>query len=62
MASHHSNGGISQLWQLPLFLLSIALFAYAAYLFIDPHAGPTIDQKIDVARKLLKADRPEPAV
>jgi tetratricopeptide (TPR) repeat protein len=62
MASHRSHGGISELWQLPLFLLSISLFAYAAYLFIDPHAGPTIDQKIDVARQLLKADRPEAAV
>lgn len=62
MASHRTSGGISQLWQLPLFLLSIALFAYAAYLFIDPHAGPTIDQKIDVARKMLKDERPEAAV
>ncbi len=62
MASHRLHGGISELWQLPLFLLSIALFAYAAYLFIDPHAGPTIDQKIDVARQLLRDDRPEAAV
>src|SRR5271156_6011167 len=62
MASHRSHGGISELWQLPLFLLSIGLFAYAAYLFIDPHAGPTIDQKIDVGRQLLKDDRPEAAV
>ena len=62
MASRHQHGGISQLWQLPLFLLSIALFVYAAYLFIDPHAGPTIDQKIDVARKMLKDERPEAAV
>jgi tetratricopeptide (TPR) repeat protein len=72
MASHRSGvaasnsrvtgAGISQLWQLPLFLLSIGLFAYAAYLFIDPHGGPTIDQKIDIARKLLKDERPEAAV
>jgi len=62
MASNRLHGGISELWQLPLFLLSIGLFAYAAYLFIDPHAGPTIDQKIDVARDLLKNDRPDVAV
>ncbi len=60
--SRHYSGGISQLWQLPLFLLSMGLFAYAAYLFIDPHAGPTVDAKIDVARKLLREERPEPAV
>jgi tetratricopeptide (TPR) repeat protein len=40
----------------------MALFAYAAYLFIDPHAGPTIDAKIDLARKLLKDERPEKAI
>ncbi len=62
MASHRANGGISQLWQLPLFLLSVGLFAYAAYLFIDPKAGPTIDQKIDVARKMIKDERLEAAV
>jgi tetratricopeptide (TPR) repeat protein len=61
-SSYRSHGGISELWQLPLFLLSVGLFAYAAYLFIDPHGGPTIDQKIDVARQLLKDERPEAAV
>ncbi len=62
MASRHSSGGLSQLWQLPLFLLSLALFAYAAYLFIDPQPGLTIDQKIDVAKQLLKDERPEAAI
>lgn len=62
MASHRAIGGFSQLWQLPLFLLSLGLFTFAAYLFIDPHGAPTIDQKIDVVRKLLKDERPEAAV
>jgi tetratricopeptide (TPR) repeat protein len=61
-AARAYQGGISHLWQVPLFLISLGLFAYAAYLFIDPHAGPTIDAKIDVARKLLKDERPEAAV
>jgi tetratricopeptide (TPR) repeat protein len=60
--SRPSHGGISDLWQLPLFLLSIGLFSYAAYLFIDPHAGPTIDQKIDVAVKFSKDERFEAAI
>jgi tetratricopeptide (TPR) repeat protein len=62
MASRHSNGGLSQLWQLPLLLLSLSLFSYAAYIFIDPKPGLSIDQKIDVARQLLKDERPEAAI
>jgi tetratricopeptide (TPR) repeat protein len=64
-ASNRSAGPgarLGRLWQLPLFLLSLALFGYAAYLFIDPKPGLTIDQKIDVARTLLKYDRPEAAI
>ena len=53
---------IAGLWQVPLLLLAVGLFAFAAYLFIDPHAGPSIDQKFDAARGLLKAERPEAAI
>ncbi len=52
----------SQLWQLPLFILSIALFVYAGYLFINPGPGATIDQKIAVARSYLQQDRPDAAL
>ncbi|HEX4054048.1 MAG TPA: tetratricopeptide repeat protein [Tepidisphaeraceae bacterium] len=52
----------SQLWQLPLFILSIALFVYAGYLFISPGPGATIDQKIAVAQDYLKQDRPNAAL
>jgi tetratricopeptide (TPR) repeat protein len=54
--------GLGQLWQVPLLVVALGLFGFAAYLFIDPHAGPTIDQKIDVARKMLKSERPEAAI
>ena len=53
---------LGQLWQVPLLAVALGLFGYAAYLFIDPKAGPTIDQKIDVARTLLKDERPEAAI
>lgn len=53
---------LSRLWQLPLFLLSIGLFGYAAYLFIDPKPGLTIEQKIELARTYLTYDRPEAAI
>jgi tetratricopeptide (TPR) repeat protein len=50
---------VSQLWQLPLFLLSVALFVYAGYLFISPGPGASLDAKINVAREYLKQDRPD---
>ncbi len=52
----------AHLWQIPLLVLSLALFAYAAYLFIDPQPGLTVDQKIDAGRILLDYDRPEAAM
>jgi tetratricopeptide (TPR) repeat protein len=53
---------VSQLWQLPLLIVSVALFCYAAYLFIDARPGLTIGEKIELGRKYMKADRPEAAV
>lgn len=52
---------LTQLWQLPLLLLSLALFGYAAYVFIDPQPGMSADDKIDIGRILLEQDRPEAA-
>jgi tetratricopeptide (TPR) repeat protein len=53
---------LTELWQLPLLLVSVGLFGFAAYLFIDPKPGLTIDQKIDVARLLLRDERPQAAL
>jgi tetratricopeptide (TPR) repeat protein len=52
----------SQLWQLPLFILSLGLFIYAGFLFINPGPGATIDQKIAVAQDYLKQNRPDAAL
>src|SRR3954452_21580921 len=60
--SGHSSGRLAQLWQLPLLLLSLALFGYAAYLFIDPKPGLTLDQKINVGRNYLSQARPDAAI
>jgi tetratricopeptide (TPR) repeat protein len=57
-----SPSGFSRLWQLPLFVLSLGLFGYAAYLFIDPKPGLTIEQKMELARTWLGYDRPEAAI
>jgi tetratricopeptide (TPR) repeat protein len=61
MAARRPSGQISQLWQLPLFIFSVGLFAYAGFLFIKPGPGATIDQKIEVAKAYLKQDRPDAA-
>ena len=66
MASGHAvRGGsrkLAQLWQLPLLLCSLGLFGYAAYLFIDPKPGLSIDQKIDLARDYLRHGRPQASI
>lgn len=53
---------VSQLWQMPLLILSFALFGYAAYLLWDPKPGPTVEQQLADVRTLLKMERPEAAV
>src|SRR5580704_7207137 len=60
--ANRSSRHLSQLWQLPLFILSLALFVYAGYLFISPGPGATIDQKIAVAQDYLKQNRPDAAL
>src|SRR5882757_4127960 len=57
-----SNSGIAQLWQLPLLIVSLGLFGYAAWLFIDPQPGPTIEEQVTAARNLLTQERPDAAV
>ncbi len=62
--SSHTAGShsVSQLWQMPLLMLSLGLFGYAAYLLWDPKPGPTIEQRLADVRTLLKMERPEAAV
>src|SRR5436853_3274083 len=62
MGSGHSSRSFSQLWQLPLLVFSVFLFGYAAYLFIDPKPGPSVAQKIEVVRTLLKQQRSQAAI
>src|SRR4051812_30888331 len=57
-----SKARVGQLWQMPLLVLSVGLFAFAAYLFFDIRPGLSIGQKIDIARGYIKHDRPEAAL
>ncbi|MCC6239987.1 MAG: tetratricopeptide repeat protein [Phycisphaerales bacterium] len=61
-APSHSRSRLSQLWQLPLLLISLGLFGYAAYLFIDPRPGLTLQQKLEFADALIEQERPEAAL
>ena len=62
MGSGHIKSRLAQLWQLPLLLVSLLLFTYAVYLFVDPKAPPTIGEKIQVARRLIDHARNESAI
>src|SRR5688500_10142190 len=44
---------VGRLWQMPMLVFSVALFGVAAWLFIDPKPGLTIDQKIATAETFL---------
>jgi tetratricopeptide (TPR) repeat protein len=55
-------GRLRDLWQLPLLVISVALFGVAAWMFIDPKPGLSIEQKIEVARTLIGQVRPEAAI
>jgi len=61
-ASPTSSHSVAQLWQLPMLMLSLGLFGYAAYLLWDPKPGPTVEQRLADVRTLLKMERPEAAV
>lgn len=62
MGSPSSKRRFAQLWQLPLLVVALGLFGYAAYLFIDPKPGLTLAQKVEIARTYLSNDRPEAAI
>jgi tetratricopeptide (TPR) repeat protein len=62
MASRRADPKLGQLWQLPLLLLSFALFGYAAWLLIDPQPGPSFEERMAGVRNLLRLERPHAAI
>jgi tetratricopeptide (TPR) repeat protein len=62
MATSRTHARFAQLWQFPLLVVSVALFGVAAYLFIDPKPGLSIDEKVDVARSFLNQERADAAL
>lgn len=53
---------LAHVWQLPLMLLSLALYAGAAWLFLDARPAITLNQKLAPAREYLRNDRPDAAL
>src|SRR5947207_11804883 len=62
MSTRGATPRLTQLWQLPLLLLSLALLACAAGLFVDATPGLALAAKVNQARVYLKNDRPQAAV
>lgn len=60
-SSDSSKNRRDRFWQFPLLLLSLGLFGYAAYLFINPKPRLTVAQRIDRDEALLHNDRPDTA-
>src|SRR5947207_13870124 len=52
---------LSHLWQLPLLLLSLALFSATTGLYVDGRPTIALNQQLAVARQLLQNDRPDAA-
>jgi tetratricopeptide (TPR) repeat protein len=62
MGIGRSRSRYARLWQWPLFLFASSLFAFAAYLFIDPKPAAVASAKLESARALVKQERPEAAM
>src|SRR3954471_11797650 len=52
---------LSHLWQLPLLLLSLSLFAAATCLYVDGRPSITLKERLAAAHQLLASDRPDAA-
>lgn len=62
MSESRTNAAGSQLWQVPLLIVSLVAFAAAVYLFSRPGPGPSLQERLEGARTLLRFERPEPAI
>lgn len=62
MESTRPKPVFSQLWQVPLLIVALGAFGYSVYRFADPGPGPTLEDKLKLARDYLKYERPEAAI
>ncbi len=53
---------LAGLWQVPLLIVSLALFGVAGYLFINPQPGPGLGEQIERSRRDIKAERYDAAI
>src|SRR4051794_37972485 len=58
-----SRPPLARLWQMPLLVVALGLFAYAAFLFIHPKSKQlTLDERFARIESLLKSDRADAAM
>jgi tetratricopeptide (TPR) repeat protein len=60
--SSRATHQLAQLWQLPLLLLSLLLFAVSGYLFLNASPGLTVRRRIEIARTYIEHERPQAAL
>ncbi len=60
--SSRATHKLAQLWQLPLLLLSLILFAVSGYLFLNASPGLTARRRVEIARAYIEHERPEAAL
>src|SRR4029079_477208 len=53
---------LAHLWQFPRLILSLLVFAAAGYLYTQPMPGLTVGGRIESARAMLRAERPDAAL
>jgi tetratricopeptide (TPR) repeat protein len=57
-----SGYSLTNLWQMPLLLVSLGLFTLAAYVFIDPSPAPSFQKQLARAERDLVAERYDAAL
>jgi tetratricopeptide (TPR) repeat protein len=62
LMSSRATHKLGQLWQLPLLLLSLVLFAVSGYLFLNASPGLTVRRRVEIARAYIDHERPEAAL
>jgi tetratricopeptide (TPR) repeat protein len=60
--SASTSAEASRLWQWPLLIVAIGLFAYASYLFVDPGKRADVPRFLEISQSYIDHDRPEAAV
>lgn len=62
MAMPQASARLAHLWQFPLLMVSLALFSYSAYRFIDPKGSPRAGDRLHAAKVFLQRGDADSAI